>query len=665
MRVKRHLFSVILVVAFLPIFLLNYSDKKKLTAVEENANKKIMQNTSNILNNEISSYFEDISIMSNSLSDDKDIKNVLVSSYSKVSENKKQALQYSLKYCESLFQSIKKYELSVDNIIVMNKNNDIILSANKIDCSDLIEGIFSSKNIEISNNFSELFICRNSTDKTPKFAYISVIFDANNKKLGTSVIVFNTSYLQKIINDSKVFKTSDNFLIDFKGNILAYPFTQLNNYNDNTSLQIPDVTVGEFYTEGDIGVFRNYKSNGVEKTSFISNVKKSKLILAVVANQDEFISQTQIVKVSMNMIVGYITLIIFIFAIFYVNKATKPINEIMLTIKKKKRGDKYARFEVSSKNEFFDISEAFNYMIDDISESEQRYRTVVEMSDNIVFEYNIKKNIVRFSDDFYKKFSFRPNSERYQDSFWANCEVHKEDRANYRNVLKNAFKMGSNLQGEFRFKALYGDYIWFLIRATLLYGRDDRPIKVIGVMVDIDRAKKGEMKLLQRANYDGLTSLLKRNIFEKRLINEYELSRMRKERIAVLFIDLDDFKHYNDEYGHAYGDEVLKFVSTTITDLLGNHGFAGRYGGDEFVICLNTHYSEDEISEFAQKLIKNLSKGFESKCIDLVHSIYCSIGISFVAEDGSNLDTVIEEADSSMYTVKKHGKSNFAFHSRL
>lgn len=663
MRVKRHLFFVLIVMSIFPIFIINFSDKKKLTAVEDNANKKIMQETSNILNGEISSYFEDISIMSNNLSDDQEIKSILISSNSKAPKGK-QTQQQSTGYSDSFLKSMKDSDLSVDNILILNKNSDVILSADTIDCSDLIDGIFKTKTIGINNNFSELFICGKSADKTPKFAYISIIFDENNQKLGTSVIVLNTSYLQKLIKNSEIFKTSDNYLIDFNGNILAYPFTQLTNYNEVKSIQIPGVSVDGFYTESDTGVFKNYKNEETEKTGFIVNVNRSKWIFAMIVNQDEFISQTKNVKLSMNMLVAFISLIIFVFAIIYVNIATKPINEIMLTIKKKKRGDKYARFEVSSKNEFSDISEAFNFMIDDISESEQRYRTVVEMTDNIVFEYNIKKNIVRFSEDFYKKFSFRPNSERYPDSFWANCDVHKEDRANYKNVIKNAFKSGSNIQGEFRFKSLYGDYIWFLIRAVLLYGRDDRPIKVIGVMVDIDRAKKGEMKLLQRANYDGLTSLLKRDIFEKRLINEYELSRMRKEKIAILFIDLDDFKHYNDEYGHAYGDEVLKFVSITISDLLENRGFAGRYGGDEFVICLNTHYSEDEITEFAQQLIENLSKGFESKCIDLVNSIYCSIGISFVAEDGSNLDTVIEEADESMYKVKKHGKSNFAFHSR-
>ena len=129
--------------------------------------------------------------------------------------------------------------------------------------------------------------------------------------------------------------------------------------------------------------------------------------------------------------------------------------------------------------------------------------------------------------------------------------------------------------------------------------------------------------------------------------------------MAVLFIDVDDFKHYNDQYSHATGDQVLKFVARTIKGTVNEFGFAGRYGGDEFIACIRNAEINDP-TRAAQDIISKLEEGFECDGVHLTVSV--SIGISMIKDDfNTRVEYIIGKADDAMYSVKKNGKSNYAF----
>ena len=179
-------------------------------------------------------------------------------------------------------------------------------------------------------------------------------------------------------------------------------------------------------------------------------------------------------------------------------------------------------------------------------------------------------------------------------------------------------------------------------------------------MVDIDRAKKSEQQLTERASYDALTELFNRETVESQIDNEISLSEARKSEMAVLFIDVDDFKHFNDNYSHATGDQVLKFVAGTIKGVVGEYGFAGRYGGDEFIACIRNAELNDP-SVAAQQIIERLDKGFDTDAGERL-TVSVSIGIAVIKDDyNTRVEYLIGKADDAMYSVKKSGKSNFAF----
>ena len=200
-----------------------------------------------------------------------------------------------------------------------------------------------------------------------------------------------------------------------------------------------------------------------------------------------------------------------------------------------------------------------------------------------------------------------------------------------------------------------------MIKANKFYDRDDVPTKIVGVIVDIDREKKSEMHLLQKASYDNLTQLYNRETFTKTLAAEMEHSAARKTLEAMLFIDLDDFKFFNDQYGHACGDEVLKFVADTLKEICFERGFAGRLGGDEFVVCITNLILIGDIGDIAQEIIDILSNGFTSESCEKELAIHCSIGIAFFRENGKNTEELIAAADEAMYVIKKHGKSAYSY----
>lgn len=339
---------------------------------------------------------------------------------------------------------------------------------------------------------------------------------------------------------------------------------------------------------------------------------------------------------------------------------TRPLGKIEETLAKIRRGDHEVRIGTMTNNEYGQMSRAFNNVIDEIVVSEDRYKVISEMSDNIIFEWNFKTNDVAFSNNFNKKFSYRPPSDHFGDSFLMKAKLHPDDADRYRTDLDQLEK-GKNFENnEYRIKNIYGDFIWILIRTATLCDAEGKPLKAVGVMVDIDRAKKSEAKLTEQASYDALTELYNRETIESQIDNEISLSEMRKSEMAVLFIDVDDFKHFNDNYSHATGDQVLKFLAKTIKEAVDGIGFAGRYGGDEFIAMIR-NAEVNSPAEIAQGLIDKLAAGFEADIGERL-GVSVSIGIAVIKDDyNTRVEYLIGKADDAMYSVKKSGKANYAF----
>lgn len=404
-----------------------------------------------------------------------------------------------------------------------------------------------------------------------------------------------------------------------------------------------------------------YRESGTNYTAIVSKVGGEKGLSAVIAcpegRENIFYNSVLIPLIVAAIILSLVS----IGAAFIVSiSVTKPLKTIEETLEKIRRGDHEARISNMTNNEYGQMSRAFNNLVDEIVISEDRYRVISEMSDNIIFEWNFKTNEVVFSNNFNKKFSYRAPSDHFGDSFLLKAKIHPDDLERYRKDL-DGLEKGKNFErNEYRIKNIYGDFIWVLMRTATLKDKDGNIQKVVGVMVDIDRAKKSEQQLTERASYDALTELYNRETIEGQIDNEISLSEMRKSEMAVLFVDVDNFKHYNDNYSHATGDQVLKFLAKTIKETIDGIGFAGRYGGDEFVMMVRNAEVNDP-AKIAQKLIDRLSEGFDADIGEHL-SVSVSIGIAVIKDNyNTRVEYLIGKADDAMYSVKKSGKSNYAF----
>jgi diguanylate cyclase (GGDEF)-like protein len=169
--------------------------------------------------------------------------------------------------------------------------------------------------------------------------------------------------------------------------------------------------------------------------------------------------------------------------------------------------------------------------------------------------------------------------------------------------------------------------------------------------------------LYNLAYYDTLTKIPNRTLFHIKLDKALENATKNKTQVALLFIDLDNFKPINDTYGHEAGDIVLKHISKKISDVLNENQTFARLGGDEFALIMeNIILKEDEktLKNLTNKILDIVSS--DIKVLDTTVQISCSIGISIYPNDSKDKEELISYADKAMYEAKKMGKNNFTFY---
>jgi diguanylate cyclase (GGDEF)-like protein/PAS domain S-box-containing protein len=161
------------------------------------------------------------------------------------------------------------------------------------------------------------------------------------------------------------------------------------------------------------------------------------------------------------------------------------------------------------------------------------------------------------------------------------------------------------------------------------------------------------------AQHDALTDLPNRTLLTDRLTQAISFAHRHGNQLAVLFLDLDGFKHINDSLGHAIGDKLLQSVATRLTACVRDSDTVSRYGGDEFVVLLSdvTHPADAAIS--ARKILTALTRPHRVAEHDL--AVTASIGLSTYPADGQDVETLIKNADTAMYEAKERGRNNYQF----
>ena len=205
-----------------------------------------------------------------------------------------------------------------------------------------------------------------------------------------------------------------------------------------------------------------------------------------------------------------------------------------------------------------------------------------------------------------------------------------------------------------------GSKIWITENAHVVRDVKGNLVCYEGTVIDITERKLHQTLLERQANYDVLTGLLNRNLLHKLLEQGIARAGRMGYFLAVVFVDLDNFKFINDSLGHSAGDSLLVEVANRLRSCLRASDIVVRQGGDEFVLLLNDHYRVNVVISLLRRILTEVSKPVLLSGREL--QVGASLGAAVYPQDGNDPLTLLKHADVAMYAVKNKGRNNFQFY---
>jgi diguanylate cyclase (GGDEF)-like protein/PAS domain S-box-containing protein len=240
--------------------------------------------------------------------------------------------------------------------------------------------------------------------------------------------------------------------------------------------------------------------------------------------------------------------------------------------------------------------------------------------------------------------------------------VHPDDRERYLSVVNAAWEQVGPCSNEYRVIRQDGRVAWLSSHAKTLADATGRAHRMIGVSQDITERKHQEEETRYLAYHDTLTGLPNRRLLDDRLRQALFLAQRRDSRVALLVVDLDNFKQVNDALGHRAGDAVLREAAHRVAGCLRKADTLARHGGDEFVVVIPDLQLDTDLQVVAEKILRSLEPPFRVDERDF--TIGASIGVSLFPGDAGDGEALLRNADVAMYRAKQLGRNNYRFYGR-
>ncbi len=239
--------------------------------------------------------------------------------------------------------------------------------------------------------------------------------------------------------------------------------------------------------------------------------------------------------------------------------------------------------------------------------------------------------------------------------------VHPDDRPLFRATLEQALASQQGWRNvELRWRHRNGSYRTLESSSSPLLDESGKLTGFQGIDRDITERRSAEARIEFLAHHDALTGLPNRVLLRDRFQHALAVAERTRARVAMLFLDLDNFKVVNDTLGHAAGDQLLLSVVGRLSDCVRDSDTISRQGGDEFILLLNEIPDLERAEHIAGHILSKLAEPVE---IDgHVLNASCSIGIAVYPEDGKTFDDLLQKADAAMYNAKGAGRNTYRFY---
>lgn len=345
-------------------------------------------------------------------------------------------------------------------------------------------------------------------------------------------------------------------------------------------------------------------------------------------------------------------------------------NQLDIDIKLKSRESGYQLirlivYRVQLKNdEYILIGEIISLsrrlaLLEKFEEQEAYFDVMQDLSKDIIFKIDIDKKIMHHRSDIAAIFGIPSNVGNFPESVIAGNSIHPDDLEPYTTY---AYNMVQGIGGtmDVRIKLIDGTFCKYRIVSRGIFNSLGLPIYTIGKLLNIQELAEME----EKASLDLLTKTLNKVSFQEKITEKLDTLQTNQKH-ALVFIDIDNFKHINDHYGHSFGDFILSTICMRMKRIIRDNDIIGRVGGDEFVIFLENFGDEQVLLERMEELLSVIGKeyvDYDGEEEKRTHC-YASIGVSIFPDHGSNYEEVYKTADSALYKSKNSGKNIITIYS--
>ncbi|WP_417509188.1 PAS domain S-box protein [Methylophaga sp.] len=286
------------------------------------------------------------------------------------------------------------------------------------------------------------------------------------------------------------------------------------------------------------------------------------------------------------------------------------------------------------------------------------YQAIVESSEDAIYSLSLDGTVTSWNAGAEHIFGFSTDEILGQSV----SALYDEENPQSDDILK-AINSGKSLE---HYKTTRKNKDGFVMNMSETVSTlQDQNGKVIGGSIiarNITHDMAAQQLIWKQANYDNLTGLANRDLFLKSLSHEMEMVQdsISRDNLVLLFLDLDNFKDFNDNYGHDFGDEVLRHAADVLTKTCRNADLIARYAGDEFIILLSGEFPKKDLKRFVDRLISKLNVPYPINGMDC--RLSASIGIVQYPSDALTASDLLKKADKAMYAAKAAGRNQYCYY---
>ncbi|MFA6311135.1 MAG: EAL domain-containing protein [Sterolibacterium sp.] len=408
----------------------------------------------------------------------------------------------------------------------------------------------------------------------------------------------------------------------------------------------------------------NVSSRGVENLSVSRRLKTTGWIVVAAVPTEEVYAPIATLKRQIYVAALLLSLVVMLILRFVLARQLSPLVEAGDAMRRMTDGEEaFAPIPVRRNDEIGHLVDNFNRLVVErqsteqaLRESESRYQDLTSMSSDWLWEQDAQ---FRFSEMSYGLSITRLNPAKTLGKTRWELPILEVSDARWQAHRRLLERHEPFKDFVYQIETTPGELRWFSIAGNPVFGRNGEFVGYRGVGTDITERKTAEQQVEYLAYRDTLTGLPNRLLLNDRFEQAKAYADRSRTKVALLFLDLDNFKTINDSLGHGVGDHLLKEIAARLSEGIRDTDTVSRQGGDEFLILLSDLADADTIPPILAKLVKRLQETFWIDGHELSTSI--SVGVALYPDDGKDFHTLLKKADMAMYRAKDAGRNTYRF----